>query len=58
MLYIPEVNKVLNPDIYQEFPLKQKTEISHNVAMYDSSQILKCYPLTAPQISIQSTQSD
>jgi len=28
-----EVKKVLNPDAYQEFPLTEKTEISHNVAM-------------------------
>lgn len=28
-----EVKKVLNPDVYQEFPLAEKTEISHNVAM-------------------------
>lgn len=31
-----EVKKVLNPDAYQEFPLTEKTEISHNVAMSES----------------------
>lgn len=25
--------KALNPNEFQEFPLKEKTEISHNVAM-------------------------
>lgn len=31
---IVETRKVLKPDIYQEFPLKEKTVLSHNVAMY------------------------
>lgn len=29
----PEVKKVLKPDVYQEFPLKEKNVLSHNVAM-------------------------
>jgi hypothetical protein len=29
-----EVRKVLKPDVFQEFELKEKTIISHNVAMY------------------------
>lgn len=28
-----EAKKCLNPEVYQEFPLKEKTIISHNVAM-------------------------
>ena len=32
--------KVLKPDEYQEFPLKEKTIISHNVAMYAKSSVL------------------
>jgi hypothetical protein len=28
-----EVKKVLKPEVYQEFPLKEKTVLSHNVAM-------------------------
>lgn len=30
---LPEKNDVLDPKVFQEFPLKEKTEISHNVAM-------------------------
>ena len=30
---IAEVQKVLKPDVYQEFPLQEKTVLSHNVAM-------------------------
>lgn len=29
-----EVRKVLKPDVFQDFELKEKTVISHNVAMY------------------------
>ena len=29
----PEAPKVLNPDDYQEFKLKEKTVLSHNTAM-------------------------
>jgi cytochrome-b5 reductase len=28
-----EIKKVLKPDVFQEFPLQEKTVISHNVAM-------------------------
>lgn len=28
-----EVKKALKPDVFQEFPLKEKTVLSHNVAM-------------------------
>ena len=28
-----EVKKTLKPDVFQEFPLKEKTVLSHNVAM-------------------------
>ena len=28
-----EVKKTLKPDVYQNFPLKEKTQLSHNVAM-------------------------
>ena len=28
-----ELKKVLKPDVFQEFPLQEKTIISHNVAM-------------------------
>lgn len=31
-----EVKKTLNPDVFQEFPLQEKTVLSHNVAMYAS----------------------
>ena len=30
----PVAKKALRPDIYQNFRLKEKTEVSHNVAMY------------------------
>ncbi|KAL8792745.1 MAG: hypothetical protein Q9195_004632 [Heterodermia aff. obscurata] len=29
-----QVRKVLKPDVYQEFPLQEKTVLSHNVAIY------------------------
>ena len=32
--------KALNPNEFQEFPLKEKTEISHNVAMSVNSRAL------------------
>ena len=31
--------KALNPNEFQEFPLKEKTEISHNVAMSVYNQV-------------------
>jgi cytochrome-b5 reductase len=34
-----EVRKVLKPDVFQDFELKEKTIISHNVAMYVPSPI-------------------
>ena len=33
--------KALNPNEFQEFPLKEKTEISHNVAMSVNNRIFK-----------------
>ena len=33
MFTTPEPKKVLKPDAFQEFELKEKTVISHNVAM-------------------------
>ncbi|KAL8740250.1 MAG: hypothetical protein Q9190_007029 [Brigantiaea leucoxantha] len=33
-VYSSRSRKVLNPDVYQEFPLKEKTVLSHNVAIY------------------------
>jgi cytochrome-b5 reductase len=30
-----EPKKVLKPDVFQEFELKEKTIVSHNVAMYE-----------------------
>lgn len=30
---VAEIKKVLKPDVFQEFPLQEKTVISHNVAM-------------------------
>ncbi|KAL6910540.1 ferredoxin reductase-like protein [Trichoderma evansii] len=31
---VTEIKKVLKPDVFQEFPLQEKTVISHNVAIY------------------------
>ena len=42
-----EVKKVLKPDVYQEFPLKEKTVLSHNVAMYAPHQTI---PITCTDI--------
>ena len=34
MVRILESRKVLEPDTYQNFPLKEKNMLSHNVAMW------------------------
>jgi cytochrome-b5 reductase len=33
IVFTTEIKKVLKPDVFQEFPLQEKTIISHNVAM-------------------------
>ena len=34
-----EIKKTLKPDVFQEFPLKEKTVLSHNVAMWVNYEI-------------------
>ncbi|MCJ1315287.1 NADH-cytochrome b5 reductase [Xylographa vitiligo] len=33
-IYVNQTKKVLKPDVFQEFELKEKTDLSHNVAIY------------------------
>ncbi|MCJ1437298.1 NADH-cytochrome b5 reductase [Xylographa pallens] len=33
-IYVNQTKKVLKPDVFQEFELKEKTALSHNVAIY------------------------
>lgn len=43
-----EVRKVLKPDVFQDFELKEKTIISHNVAMYVPSPVRHKLPNASP----------